>query len=105
MEILIVNFSLDGMTESEFRNKCDQVAPAFAALPGLISKVWLSDPTNGVYGGVYTFEDEGALQAYLGSALFEQVGATPGFTEFSVRQFGVLTGPTAVTRGLAGALA
>ena len=29
---------------------------AFAALPGLGSKVWLADSVNGVYGGVYTFE-------------------------------------------------
>ena len=65
MEILVINFSLDGMTEAEYRTMCDEVAPAFAAVSGLVSKVWLADRANGVYGGVYTFENGDALDAYL----------------------------------------
>ena len=57
MEIVIINFSLDGLSEAEYRAKCDEIAPAFAAVPGLVSKVWLADTAGGVYGGVYTFED------------------------------------------------
>ena len=30
MDILIVNFTLDGMTDPEYRALCDQIAPAFA---------------------------------------------------------------------------
>ena len=105
MEILIINFSLDGMTESEYRSQCDDVAPAFAAVPGLVSKVWLADRTNGVYGGVYTFENPAAGDAYLASDLLAQVAATPGFVDISVRRFEVLAEPTAITRGLATAAA
>jgi hypothetical protein len=105
MEILIINFSLDGMTESEYRSQCDHVAPAFAAVPGLVSKVWLADRANGVYGGVYTFENGAAVDAYLASDLLAQVAATPGFADISVRRFEVLAEPTAITRGLATAAA
>jgi hypothetical protein len=105
VEILVINFSLDGMTETEYRTLCDEVAPAFAAVPGLVSKVWLADRANGVYGGVYTFENGAALDAYLASDLFAQVGATPGLADISVRRFGVLAEPTAITRGLATAAA
>ena len=105
MEILIVNFSLKGMTESEYRNLCDDVAPAFAAVPGLVSKVWLADRATGVYGGVYSFENGAAVDAYLASDLWAQVGATPGLVDVSVRRFGVLPEPTAITRGLATATA
>jgi hypothetical protein len=100
MEILIINFTLDGMTDAEYRTLCDQIAPAFAAVPGLVSKVWLADASTGVYGGVYTFENHAVLEAYLASDLFAQAGATPGLGEFSVRQFEVLAAPTSVTRGL-----
>ena len=101
MQILIVNFNLDGLTDEEFAAGCDELAPAFAAVPGLVSKVWLADPAEGIYGGVYAFESEQALDDYLGSDLWAGVGATPGLVNISVRRFGVLEGPTRVTRGLA----
>jgi hypothetical protein len=100
VEILVINFSLDGITESEYRNLCNDVAPAFAAVPGLVSKVWLADRTNGVYGGVYTFENGAALDAYLASDLMAQVGATRGLVDITVRRFEVLAEPTAITHGL-----
>ena len=99
MEILIVNFSLEGMSEPEYERLCDDVAPAFAAVPGLLSKVWLVDRAEGVFGGVYTFESASALDEFLGSELFANVGATPGFANISLRRFGVLVAPSAVTRG------
>ena len=103
MELLIINFELTGCTEVEYRSICDQIAPSFAAVPGLDSKVWLSDPTNGIYGGVYYFVNAGALDAFLRSELFAQVGAMAQLTNISVRRFGVIDGPTHVTRGVVGA--
>ena len=100
MQILIVNFNLDGMSEEDFATGCDELAPAFAAVPGLASKVWLADRAEGTYGGVYAFESETAVDAFLESELFAGVGATPGLVNISVRRFGVLDGPTRVTRGL-----
>ena len=47
MHIQIINFQLNGVTEAEFRTQCDGLAGAFAALPGLHSKVWLADPATG----------------------------------------------------------
>jgi hypothetical protein len=101
MQILIINFSLDGMSEQDFANACDELAPAFAEVPGLVSKVWLADRAEGVYGGVYTFDSAQALDAYLQSDLFAGIGATPGLANISVRRYGVLDGPTRVTRGFA----
>ena len=100
MEILVVNYSLDGMTESEYESLCDELAPAFAAVPGLVSKVWLADRDNGVYGGVYTFENGAAVDAFLASEL-GQVAAVPGLANVTIRRSEVLAEPTAITRGLA----
>src|SRR3954454_17730067 len=105
MEILIVNFSLVGITESEYGDLSDNAAPAFAAVPGLVSKVWLADRANGVYGGVYTFENGAALDTYLSSDLLAQVAANPAFVDITVRRFEVLSEPTAITHGLAAAAA
>ena len=105
MQILIVNFNLAGLSEEEFASSCDELAPVFAAVPGLVSKVWLADRAEGIFGGVYTFESEEAVDDYLQSDLFAGVGATPGFVNISVRRFGVLEGPTRVTRGFVQAAA
>jgi hypothetical protein len=101
MQILIINFSLDGLSEAEYENGCNELAPAFAAVPGLASKAWLADRAEGVYGGVYTFESEQAVDDFLQSDLFAGIGSTPGLVNVSVRRFGILDGPTRVTRGLA----
>jgi hypothetical protein len=103
VEILIINFSLNGISDAEYRKQCEEVAPAFAAVPGLLSKVWLADPSNGVYGGVYTFRDAPAADAYLDSDLMAHVATNPAFVDVTARRFAVLEAPTAVTRGLAGA--
>ena len=100
MEILVVNYSLDGITESEYESLCDELAPVFAAVPGLVSKVWLADRDNGVYGGVYTFENGAAVDAFLASEL-GQVAAVPGLANVTIRRFEVLAEPSAITRGLA----
>jgi len=101
VQILIVNFNLDGLSEEGFASSCDELAPVFAAVPGLASKIWLADRAEGVFGGVYVFESEQAVDDYLESDLFAGIGATPGLVNISVRRFGVLEGPTRVTRGLA----
>lgn len=103
MQILIVNFSLEGLSEADYLRLCTDVAPAFAGVEGLVSKVWLADAAEGVYGGVYTFASDAAVDTFLASDLFTSVGATPGLVNVSVRRFGVLHEPTAVTRGLASA--
>jgi heme-degrading monooxygenase HmoA len=88
------------MTHDQFTAQCDELAPAFAAIPGLIDKVWLSDATGNTYGGVYTWRDRAAFQAYAESALAKAVMTNPNFTDLTVRDFAVLEGPTGVTRGL-----
>ena len=61
----------------------------------------IADRAEGTFGGVYTFESEQAVDDYLQSDLFAAVGSTPGLVNISVRRFGILDGPTRVTRGFA----
>lgn len=98
MHIQIVTFDLKDMTDSEYRDLCDGLADVFAQMPGLISKVWLADPATNTYGGVYTWLDRAAMETYLQSDIFKAVAANPNLAHITSRDFGVLEGPSRITR-------
>ena len=100
MHIQVINFNLEGINCAEYEAVCDELAGAFAALPGLISKHWLADEENNTYGGVYIWETRDAYEAYLNSELFTVVGANPALVNIVSKDFDVIEGPTRVTRGL-----
>jgi heme-degrading monooxygenase HmoA len=101
VHIQIVNFHLNEFSDADFRAASDELAPAFAELPGLISKVWLANPDANTYGGVYTWESREAMDEYSKSELFASVAGNPRFAGVTSTDFAVLEGPTRVTRGLA----
>lgn len=100
MYIQVVNFHLQDLSDSEFRAACDEIAPAFADVPGLISKVWLANRGTNTYGGVYTWDTREAMEAYGESELFRAVASNPNFAEITSASFDVLEDPTRVTHGL-----
>lgn len=101
MNVLIVTFNLKDLSDADYRAGCESGAEPFAAIPGLISKVWLADRESNTYGGVYTFTDRASMEAYLGSELFKSIGATPNFVNLATTSFEVIEAPTRVTHGLA----
>jgi hypothetical protein len=100
MKALIINFNLSGITRADYEGVCAELAPAFAAVPGLISKHWLADEANNTYGGVYLFQDQAALDQFLASELCAGVESNPALANLSAIPFDILDGPTRVTRGL-----
>jgi quinol monooxygenase YgiN len=101
MHVQIVNFQLSGITEEQYRATCDELAPAFAATPGLVAKVWLADADTNTYGGVYVWRDPGAMEEFQASELFQAVLSHPNLAGISSRDFDVIEAPTAVTSQLA----
>jgi hypothetical protein len=99
MQVLIVTFGLEGLTEAEYYRGCDQEAPAFADIPGMLAKVWIADPATNTYGGVYTFRDAESLESYVASDLFRAIPEAPAFVGVAAKRFTVLEGPTRVTHG------
>jgi quinol monooxygenase YgiN len=102
MHVQIVSFRLKDMSEAEFRTLCDRLAPTWATIPGLVSKVWLANPAANAYGGVYTWRDHQAMERFTQSELFAGLAAHPHLADIASTDFGVLEGPTRVTHGLAG---
>ena len=99
MKVQIVTFQLNGIDDEAYGGMCDELAPAFAAVPGLSAKLWLADRDANTYGGVYVWSDAAAQAAFAGSDLFAAVTAHPNLAGITSRAFDVLAGPTAVTRG------
>ena len=105
MHIQIINFQLNGISEEEYSNLCDQVAPAFAQLPGLVSKVWLANSGTNTYGGVYTWRDREAMENFAKTDLFRSVATHPNLANITSKDFSVMADPTRITQGLVGELA
>lgn len=103
MHIQVFNFQLKHMTEVEYRVACDELAPAFAAVPGLLTKVWLANPETNTYGGVYTWRDRRAMEDFATTELFAAVLNHPNLDGITSKDFAVIEAPTHVTRGLAAA--
>jgi quinol monooxygenase YgiN len=96
--IQIVNFKFNGLTDAEDRGTCDGLAPELARAPGLISKTWLADEASNTYGGVYTWADRQAMDAFARSELYRAFATNPSFVNITSKTYGVLDGPTEVTR-------
>ena len=100
MHIQVVNFHLRGLSVGNFRKLCDDLAPAFAGLPGLAAKIWLADPGANTFGGVYLWQDRKAMEDFAKTDLFRSVVSHPNLADLVSRDFEVMEGPTRVTRGL-----
>ena len=93
---------LAGINPEEYEAQAERIAPAFARLPGLIAKVWLADPGEETYGGVYLWTDRAAAEAYADGELLA-ARRNPAFAGFRSSILDTLAAPTALTaRGLAG---
>ena len=105
MHIQIVNFRLEGMSEADYYGIAEVMAPAFANLPGLVSKTWLANPKTGAYGGVYVWQSREAMENYKESDIYKGMATNPRFAGVTAKDFSVLEGPTRVTRGPAARVA
>src|SRR5215469_12704498 len=104
MPILQVNFKLNG-SPAEYRNICESVAQTIADVRGLLWKIWLLNEQDGEAGGIYLFQDNQSLAAYLSSPILTQIEGLKQLREISLKCFETIPEVTAVTRGPIPALA
>ena len=62
--ILQISFNLN-VPVAEYRKMAEAVAHAFLDVPGLRWKIWLLNPAAQEAGGIYLFDSQAALNAYL----------------------------------------
>ena len=69
-----------------------------ADTPGLLWKVWLMNEEKNEAGGIYLFENEDALRAYVSGPIVTALKASPAVSNISAKTFDVLADHSAVTR-------
>jgi len=97
-KILQINFRLN-VPRAEFEEIASSLAPEFARLPGLRWKIWLMNESERQAGGIYLFDDEAPLKAYLEGPLAASVTSHPALSDLSAKVFDSIDELTAVTRG------
>ncbi len=101
-KILQINFTCGGRSRAELEQAYLPAAEPVSRIPGLRWKVWLVNEKTFECGGVYLFDDEAALQAFLEGPIVAAAKADPGLTNPSVKVFDVMVEHTAITRGPVG---
>jgi hypothetical protein len=96
--IVQINFTY-GMTDAEYAAVACHGAVAIADVPGLIWKLFLSNPEQQTAGGIYLFADRAAATAYVNGPIIGRLRQHPQITEMDVKLFDVLLAPTQITRG------
>lgn len=100
MHIQVVTFHLEGLSGDDYLAACNQLAPAIAQVPGLISKTFIANPETNTYGGVHHWRDREAMDAYRSSELWRTIEGQPAFVGLVSEDFEVLEEPSRATRGL-----
>ena len=99
MHALVVTYSLRDASPAQHAELCRQLAPAVAAVRGLVSKTWLANGETGRYGGFYVFESRAAFDRYVASELFEMLRSHHSVADVGASEFSIDEGPTALTGG------
>jgi hypothetical protein len=103
MRVQIITFNLKGLSDEEYRSHCEAIAPAFAQLPGLLSKTWLANAETNTYGGVYLWRDRRSMERYERSDIYGGMLANPHLEGLVARSFPVVEEATGITSNLGGA--
>ena len=96
--LLQLNFQFS-VTGAEYEAAVKPLAEEFAALEGLIWKIWMINEEEGEAGGIYLFESEASVQGYLDGPLAAGVLSHPALSQFSVKHFDVMEDLTEITGG------
>jgi hypothetical protein len=89
MHALLVTYGLNGRTACEHAELSEALAPAFAAVAGLVSRTPLENPTAGRYGAFYVFETKGAFDRFVAGELYAATDGAPGLLNLTTHDFSI----------------
>ncbi len=94
-KILQINYKLNGQRAAYERENLPYAQP-IADIAGLRWKVWIINEAQGEAGGIYLFDDDAAVQAFLDGPI---IAETEGDPTLSIKAFDVIVELTTITRG------
>ena len=96
--ILQINFKFN-ISPAELAEGFAPLAEPIAQVPGLRWKIWSLSGAESEFAGIYLFDDAESAQAYLEGPIIAQVSKHPALSDIVAKQFDVIDGFTAITRG------
>jgi hypothetical protein len=94
-KILQINYKLNA-PRTEYEQENLPYAQPIADLPGLRWKVWIINETQSEAGGIYLFDDDAAVQAFMDGPIIAEMKGDP---TLSIKAFDVIGDLTDITRG------
>lgn len=96
-KILQINYKF-GIPADDFSRAMLPAAQPISESPGLHWKIWLINEAESEAGGIYLFEDEAALNAFLDGPIVSAFKANPIVSDIRVKMFDVSAAHSLVTR-------
>lgn len=95
VKILQINYKLNE-PRAEYENENLSYAQPIADTPGLRWKVWVINEAQSEAGGIYLFDNDAAVQAFMNGPIVAEMKGDP---TLSIKAFDVIAELTAITRG------
>ncbi len=103
MHAQIITYKLKNISAADYQTQMVKPdAPILAAVSGLKSKVWLSNPDKNTYGGFYLWESRADMERFMASDLVKAVVSRPFLMDIHSEDFDIPEAASRITRGLAG---
>ena len=100
LKLLQMDYLFSGPWGDEMAEELSDLAHRIAAVPGLVCKVWTENREAGEAGGIYLFEDEASLDAYMGPKIARMEAF--GIKGIQAKKYDVNESLTRITRGRLG---
>ena len=94
--ILQINFNLS-VPVAEYQEMTNSIAHAFVDVPGLRWKIWVLNPASQEAGGIYLFDSQVSLDAYVNGPMVAKLRGLTSIRNISIKQFAVMPEATALT--------
>jgi len=100
-KVLQINFTIKERTPELF-HAFEKFAPRFGPsgdVNGLKWKLWLLNESDNSAGGIYLFEDQASVDAYLEGDIFKILRNSPALTNIEIKVFDIMPELTKISRG------
>ena len=87
------------VSAAELAKEFEAAAVPIAQVPGLQWKVFGMDEERSEGAGIYLFEDDASLKAYIEGPIIARMKSLEAFSDITMKHFDVVEGATAITRG------
>jgi len=98
-KILQINFKFKVPRTDYEQATFDQFAKPIADVKGLLWKVWIMNENKKEAGGIYLFNDEASLKAYLEGNIVAEIKKHPALSDIEAKIFDVMDKHSKVTHG------